>query len=76
MGVLIRHCVRTLSRNSHTVEKLENLNPSISQTRLLALDSLYGGFPVLEEPFLGVPIIRITVFGVYIGVPLFWESTI
>ena len=25
--------------------------------------------------FLGVPIIRIIVFGVYIGVPLFWETT-
>ena len=25
--------------------------------------------------FLGVPIIRTVIFGVYIGVPLFWETT-
>ena len=35
----------------------------------------YGGFPKLGGIILGVPIIRIIVFGVYIGVPLFWETT-
>ena len=38
--------------------------------------SRYGGFPKLGVPFYGIPIIRIIVFGVYIGVPLFWETTI
>ena len=32
-------------------------------------------FPKIRGTFLGVPIIRIIVFGVYIGVPLFWETT-
>ena len=37
---------------------------------------VYGGFLKLGVPFRG-PIIRIIVFiGVYIGVPLFWETTI
>ena len=33
------------------------------------------GFPKIRGTFLRVPIIRIIVFGVYIGVPLFWETT-
>ena len=33
------------------------------------------GFLKLGAPFLGVPIIRTIVFRVYIGVPLFWETT-
>ena len=36
------------------------------------------GFRVqgLGFTFLGIPIIRIIILGVYIGVPLFWETTI
>ena len=34
------------------------------------------GFPKIRGTFLGAPIIRIIVYWVYIGVPLFTESTI
>ena len=37
---------------------------------------LIGGFPKIRGTLLGVPRIRTIVFGVYIGVPLFWETTI
>ena len=37
---------------------------------------LYGCFPKLGVPFWGVPTIRIVEFRVYVGVPLFWETTI
>ena len=38
---------------------------------------LWGlGFPRIRGTLLGVPIIRIMYFGVYIGVALFWETTI
>ena len=33
------------------------------------------GFPKVKGTFLGVPIIRTIIIGVYIGVPLFWETT-
>ena len=33
------------------------------------------GFPKIRGTLLGAPIIRIIVFWVYIGVPLFWETT-
>ena len=35
---------------------------------------IVGGFPKLGVLFSGVPI-RISYFGVYIGVPLFWKAT-
>ena len=42
----------------------------------LPLSYIIWGFPKIRGTFLGVPIIRTIVFGgVYIGVPLFWEST-
>ena len=34
------------------------------------------GFPKIGSTLLGVPIRRSIVFVVYIGVPLFWETTI
>ena len=33
------------------------------------------GFAKIRGTFLGAPILRIIIFGVYIGVPLFWESS-
>ena len=36
----------------------------------------YMGVSQIRGTLLGVPIIRTIVFGVYIGVPLFWETTI
>ena len=37
----------------------------------------WGGSPKLGVPILGVPIMRVIVsLGVYIGIPLFWETTI
>ena len=35
-----------------------------------------GGFPKIRFTFLGIPIISIIIWGVYIGVPLFRETTI
>ena len=34
-----------------------------------------GGVPKIQSTFLGVPILKTIVFGVHIGVPLIWETT-
>ena len=68
-GLLSSHAA-VGGRGCQRYPDLERLKPEMDP-----YITLYGGFPILGVPLLGVPIRRAMV-GVYIGVPLFRESTI
>ena len=46
------------------------------EEKIVFLTRGIGGLPKIRGTILGVPIIRIIVVGVYIGVTPFWETTI